>query len=230
MSQSTIIIKGTTDSLITTDPNEKAYKCDLTLTTSNEKKGIIPPVELVVPCFLNQLPKAETEYIIWGIPKVYWDSEMGKRLEIEARTITPSVPEIELEPRISIIGRLGKDPELAFLPSDKIVARLSLAVNSRKNGQNITSWYPVSFWGKKAETVNKYLKKGDYLGVLGIISLEYYEDNTGNRKQNTKVIGTDFNFISIKQQENNNSFGEQRIPVTPAYKQPSNQLDDEICF
>jgi single-strand DNA-binding protein len=69
---------------------------------------------------------------------------------------------------IVLIGRSGKDPEIRYFESGMVVARLTLAVNRPvKDGQ--TDWYDVEIWGKQAEIVGEYVKKGTQIAIEGKI-------------------------------------------------------------
>lgn len=73
---------------------------------------------------------------------------------------------------IIIVGNLGRDPEMRYLPSGQPVTNLSVAANRKytdSNGQLVkeTVWFRVSVWGKQAETCNQYLRKGSQVLVEG---------------------------------------------------------------
>lgn len=66
---------------------------------------------------------------------------------------------------ITIVGRLGRDPEMRYTPSGQAVTSFNVATDRQytdANGQKVkeTTWFRVSVWGKQAETTNQYLKKG----------------------------------------------------------------------
>lgn len=73
---------------------------------------------------------------------------------------------------ITIVGRLGRDPEMRFTPNGQPVTSFSVATDRQYtdgNGQKVkeVSWWRVSVWGKQAETCNQYLKKGSMTLVEG---------------------------------------------------------------
>jgi single-strand DNA-binding protein len=73
---------------------------------------------------------------------------------------------------IIIVGNLGRDPEMRYTPSGQAVTNLSVATNRKytgSDGQQVkeTTWFRVSVWGKQAETVSQYLKKGSSVLVEG---------------------------------------------------------------
>lgn len=74
--------------------------------------------------------------------------------------------------KTTIIGNLGKDPELRYTPSGDAVVSFNVATNRKytdKNNQVVkeTTWFRVSVWGKQAESCNQYLKKGSLVMVEG---------------------------------------------------------------
>ena len=74
--------------------------------------------------------------------------------------------------RIIIVGNLGRDPEMRYLPSGTPVTNFSVATNrtyTNANGERVqeTVWFRVAAWGKQAETVNQYLHKGSRVLVEG---------------------------------------------------------------
>ncbi len=73
---------------------------------------------------------------------------------------------------IIIVGNLGRDPEMRYLPSGQAVTNLSVATSRQYSGQDgqqvkETTWFRVSVWGKQAESCNQYLKKGSKVLVEG---------------------------------------------------------------
>ncbi len=73
---------------------------------------------------------------------------------------------------ITIVGRLGRDPEMRYTPNGQAVTSFNVATDRQytdANGQKVkeTTWFRVSVWGKQAETTNQYLKKGSMVLVDG---------------------------------------------------------------
>ena len=74
--------------------------------------------------------------------------------------------------KITIIGNLGRDPEMRYTPSGQAVTNLNVATNRQytaKSGERVkeTTWFRVSVWGEQAENANKYLKKGSKVYIEG---------------------------------------------------------------
>lgn len=104
---------------------------------------------------------------------------------------------------VRLIGRLGQNPELKELSNGKKLAKFSLATNeSYKNdaGEKITEtqWHNITVWGKQAEQVNKYLKKGSEVAIEGKLSNSAYTDRDGNKRHVTDIILNEFVMIGGK--------------------------------
>lgn len=78
--------------------------------------------------------------------------------------------------KVTIIGNLGRDPEMRFTPNGQAVTNLSVATNRtyEKDGEQVkeTTWFRVSAWGKQAEACNQYLKKGSLVYVEGRLNVD----------------------------------------------------------
>lgn len=93
--------------------------------------------------------------------------------------------------KVTLIGHLGRDPEIRFLPSGDKVANFSLATTEKWNKgsekQERTEWHKVAVFGKPAEIVESYLKKGDPVYIEGSIRYEEWNDKDGNKRNATKI-------------------------------------------
>lgn len=101
--------------------------------------------------------------------------------------------------QFTLIGRLTKEPILKSTSTGKSVCEISLAVS---NGKDDTSFIQVSFWNKIADTISKYCKKGDLLGVNGIIKNHNWEDKNGNKHYDYTFIGNKISFLATTKKEN----------------------------
>ena len=102
--------------------------------------------------------------------------------------------------KVILIGNLGRDPELKYTPSGQPVATFSLATTERrtdKNGQrqDRTEWHNIVAWGKLAELVNQYLKKGRSAYIEGRITNRSWDDRDGNKKYRTEIIANQIQFL-----------------------------------
>ncbi|RKX27242.1 MAG: single-stranded DNA-binding protein [Candidatus Zixiibacteriota bacterium] len=100
-----------------------------------------------------------------------------------------------------LIGRLGKDPELRYTPSGQAVASFSLATGRTWTGSDgqkneATTWHNIVAWGKQAETIKEYLRKGREVFIEGRIDNRSYEKKDGSGKAYiSEVVVERFQFI-----------------------------------
>ena len=104
---------------------------------------------------------------------------------------------------VNLIGNLGNDPEVKTLESGKILARFSLATSSfykNKSGENVkeAQWHNVVAWGKTAEIVEKYLKKGSKVAIEGKLKNRQYESPSGEKKYITEVVAEELLMLNGK--------------------------------
>jgi single-strand DNA-binding protein len=94
--------------------------------------------------------------------------------------------------RITIVGNLGRDPEMRYMPSGDPVASFSVATTERwrtRDGQQQerTTWFNVSAFGKLAETCSQFLHKGSYVYIEGPLSQREYTDRDGAQRTSLDV-------------------------------------------
>ena len=103
--------------------------------------------------------------------------------------------------KVIILGNLGTDPELRSSPSGVTTCRLSIATSTnwtdKSSGEKKekTEWHRVVFFGRAAEVIDQYMKKGQQLYVEGRLQTSKYEKD-GIERYSTDIIGESFNFIS----------------------------------
>lgn len=103
--------------------------------------------------------------------------------------------------KVILAGNLTRDPELRYLPKGTAVARIGLAVNRRWTTETGEQREEVTFvdieaFGKQAETIGQYLKKGRPILVEGRLKLDQWEDKTTHAKQSKlKVVLESFTFL-----------------------------------
>lgn len=98
---------------------------------------------------------------------------------------------------VQLIGRLGADPEVVRLEGGSVVAKFSVATSdSYKNakGEKVieTMWHRVEAWNKKAELIEKMLKKGQEVFVMGKLVYQNYEDKEGITRYVSKIKLSEF--------------------------------------
>jgi single-strand DNA-binding protein len=117
---------------------------------------------------------------------------------------------------VNLAGRVGGDPEVKYFESGKVVAKFTMAVN--RNGKDVPpDWVNVEAWGKTAETVGNYLRKGALIGVHGSLKTESWQDKEGNPQSKLVVKADQFRFLgSKKDSEQYQGQAEQRQPAMAA--------------
>jgi len=96
--------------------------------------------------------------------------------------------------KVILVGNLGADPETRYLPSGDAVANIRLATTDRFKDKTsgemkeLTEWHRVSFFGRLAEIVNEYLKKGSSVYIEGRIRTRKYTDQAGVEKYATEIV------------------------------------------
>lgn len=114
--------------------------------------------------------------------------------------------------QVTILGNTGRDVELRYTPQGTAVANFSVASNTfRRRGEvqeQKTDWYNVTAFGKQAETLARYLKKGSQILVRGKLSLSAWETRSGEPRVNADVALQDFEFAGGAAKNAGNSAAE----------------------
>ena len=157
--------------------------------------------------------------------------------------------------KVILVGNLGKDPEVRYLPSGDAVATITLATSSKyknKTGEMVeeTEWHRVTFFGKLAEIVGQYLKKGRSVYVEGRIKTRKYTDKDGVEKYATDIIANEMQMLGGREGAGEPSGGDDEgggysrpaaparpaaaaRPAPAAASKPSSgfdDMDDDIPF
>ncbi|NKI28309.1 single-strand DNA-binding protein [Arenibacter nanhaiticus] len=108
-----------------------------------------------------------------------------------------------LRNHVQLIGNIGDVPSITNLESGKKVARFHLATNDyykNSNGEKVknTDWHTVIAWGKTAEVVENYARKGREVGVVGKLKTRSYEAADGNARYITEVIAEEILLLGSK--------------------------------
>ena len=130
--------------------------------------------------------------------------------------------------KVILMGRLGKDPEYRKFDSGSELVSFSLATSESrkdKDGQKVeeTEWHNITFWGKSADVLNQYVKKGDQLLVEGSIRTREYEVD-GQKRYATDIIGRNFHFIGGMSNGGNQDSDAQKTSPPP----PKTSFNDSI--
>lgn len=127
--------------------------------------------------------------------------------------------------KVTLIGRVGKVPEIKVFDNGTKAASFSLATTEKytdKSGEKkeLTEWHNVVIYGKIADVVEQYVKKGNLLYVEGKLKTRSWDDKDGNKKYITEIIGSTMQMLSGK----NSSEGSSTIPAPTENDLPENDL------
>jgi len=131
--------------------------------------------------------------------------------------------------KVILVGRLGADPQLKFTPSGKANASFNVATNyvwkdQDGNQQDKTDWHRVTAWGKLAEVMGEFLKKGSYVYLEGRLQTRNYDDANGVKKWITEVVATDMEMLGRKGE------GAGGGDTGPEETPPDNAEEDDLPF
>ena len=108
--------------------------------------------------------------------------------------------------RVVLMGNLTRDPELRYTPNGSAVASFAIAVNRRYKVDNEkreeTSFFDIVFFGKSAEIIAEYMKKGRPILVEGRLQQRRWETDDGQKRSKVEVVGENFQFLGGRDQEN----------------------------
>lgn len=126
--------------------------------------------------------------------------------------------------KVILVGNLGRDPEVRYLPSGDPVANVTIATSSRyksKTGEMVeeTEWHRVTFFGRLAEIVSQYLKKGRSIYVEGRIKTRKYTDKDGQEKYATDIIASEMQMLGSREGMGEPSYSEDEGGARPARTQ-----------
>ncbi|RZA36123.1 MAG: single-stranded DNA-binding protein [Lysobacteraceae bacterium] len=103
--------------------------------------------------------------------------------------------------KVIIVGNLGRDPEIRYMPSGDAIANIAVATSykskDRQTGEQkeLTEWHRISFFGRLAEIVGQYLKKGSSVYVEGRLQTRKYTDKDGIERYATDIIAENMQML-----------------------------------
>jgi single-strand DNA-binding protein len=137
--------------------------------------------------------------------------------------------------KVILVGNLGKDPEVRFMPNGDAVCNFSIATTDTwkdKEGakQERTEWHNIVMYRKLAEIAGEYLKKGRPVYVEGRLQTRKWQDKEGNDKYTTEIIANQMQMLGSKDSESVS----QQPKTAPANKQNDgtgfDDMADDIPF
>lgn len=130
-----------------------------------------------------------------------------------------------------IIGNVGRDPEVRYTQGGDPVANFSVATTEKWKDhdgepQERTEWHNVVFFGRLAEVVGEYVKKGKQVYVEGKLQTDKYTDKEGVEKYSTKIVGLNLQLLGKK----DDGRGEDDRPARETRKPSRKAGDDDDPF
>jgi single-strand DNA-binding protein len=141
--------------------------------------------------------------------------------------------------RVTIVGRLTRDPELAHLPSGTAVLKLGVAVNGRQkddtgNWIDKPNFFDVKVFGNQADVLNQHLAKGRRVGVDGRLDWSSWEAQDGSKRSKVEIVAQSVQFLDSRGEGGGD--GERQFVPAAATAAAGNEdfgggsQDDDIPF
>ena len=131
-----------------------------------------------------------------------------------------------------LVGRMTKDAELRYTPSNQAVATFTLAVNRNfksQNGEREADFINCVIWRQQAENLASWAKKGALIGIVGRIQTRNYENQQGQRVYVTEVVADSFQLLESQKERGNQSQGSSQ-PDFGRNASPMDISDDDLPF
>ena len=124
--------------------------------------------------------------------------------------------------KVMLIGHVGRDPEVKYTPGGAALAKFSVATNEvykdkEGNQQDRTEWHRILTWGRTAEVMGEYLKKGQLVYVEGRLQTSSWNDKDGNKRYITEIVASNVQFLGPK------------AGATPASAEPVPPPSDDVA-
>ncbi len=138
--------------------------------------------------------------------------------------------------RVIILGNLGKDPEVRYMPSGAAITNITIATSdsykSKESGELVTTteWHKVVFYNKLAEIAGEYLKKGSKVYVEGSLKTQKWKDKEGNDRYTTQIIGREMQMLDGKSSEKTGQVKQEEDDGFTVKEGEKGFLDDDIPF
>ena len=110
----------------------------------------------------------------------------------------------------SLVGRVGRDPEVRYFESGSVVANLTLAANRRRDEP--PDWFNLSIWGRQAQVAADYVRKGSLIGITGTLSFDRWADRaTGEERSKPVVVADRLELLGSRRDDNSQPL-EEEVP------------------
>ena len=106
--------------------------------------------------------------------------------------------------KVILVGNLGQDPEIKYMPSGQAVCNISIATteswNDKTSGEKVekTEWHRIVFFRRLAEIAGEYLRKGSQVYVEGRLQTRKWQDQSGNDRYTTEIVANEMQMLGGK--------------------------------
>jgi single-strand DNA-binding protein len=143
--------------------------------------------------------------------------------------------------KVILVGNLGKDPEVRYMPNGNAVANLTLATTEswkdKQTGdqQEKTEWHRIVMFRRLAEIAGEYLKKGSQVYIEGKLQTRKWQDNSGNDRYTTEIVANEMQMLGGRGGGGSAGFAGDSAPASAAQAPAaatagSGDFDDDIPF
>ena len=145
--------------------------------------------------------------------------------------------------KVILVGNLGKDPEVRYMPNGNAVANITLATTEswkdKQSGeqQEKTEWHRIVMFRRLGEIAGEYLKKGSQVYIEGKLQTRKWQDNSGNDRYTTEIVASDMQMLGGRGGGGSANFSSDSAPAqaAPAQSAPApaaagGDFDDDIPF
>ena len=136
--------------------------------------------------------------------------------------------------RVILIGNLGKDPEVRYMPSGGAVANVTLATSEtwkdKQTGQpqERTEWHNVVFFNRLAEIAGEYLRKGSKVYIEGSLRTRKWQDKNGQDRYTTEIIANEMQMLDGRRDDAQQNSAQDQEPSGGYQPQASDDFDDDL--
>lgn len=141
--------------------------------------------------------------------------------------------------KVILVGNLGNDPEIRTMPNGDMVTKISVATSESWIDKNTnerktqTEWHPIVFYRRQAEVAGEYLRKGSKVYVEGRLKTRKWQDQNGQDRYTTEIIGDVLQMLDSRQSGDNQdkSYANTKNGVKPPQtQQDADDFNDGVPF
>ena len=141
--------------------------------------------------------------------------------------------------KVILVGNLGKDPEVRYMPNGNAVANITLATSEswkdKTSGeqQETTEWHRIVMFRRLGEIAGEYLKKGSQVYIEGKLQTRKWQDNSGNDRYTTEIVANEMQMLGSRGGSANFASESAAAPaaaVSSKAPAPAGDFDDDIPF